>query len=323
MTEQRFDRRFLGFGIGFPWAVAFCFAAVALFLRRGVPEPMGLHWDGSDADLTISFPAFVVCTAIAIGVVGSLCGVLAGARLQRRWLRRVLMGLAVALSLFLATVGAAFLMGQQGLKTADGGTIDSIVLALGGGAALALGVIMMFVYQPTPLWTPRDDQALLEAQAALLGQPALSFWIIARSSSYVFLVMILLLLGSLLLLLSPWLALGLAVVVLFVMANLSARLEISSTSQPQRLLKLKIAGLLPVCTIPMERISSVEMTKIDLWRLGGPGWRRQPGKQRFIARSGYAVRVQLGADAELLVGVRNEAHAQEVLEYLQAIEGAA
>lgn len=321
MAEQRFDRRFLGFGIGFPWAVAFCFAAVALFLRRGVPEPMGLHWNGLHADVTLSFPAFVVCNAVAIGVVGSLCGALAGARLPRRWLRRMLMGLAVALSLFLATIGAALLMGQQGLATADGGAADAMVLALGGGVALALGVIMVFVYQPATFWTSRDDQALLEEQAALSGQPALSYWITARSSSFVLLVMLLVLVGGLLVLVSPWVALGFVILVLLAMASLAARVSIDSSSQSERRLRLKIAGVVPVCTVPLELICPIEVLPIQLWPLGGPGLRWLHGNLRFFARSGFALRVAAGSNTELVLGARDEEQAQAVLDYLKAATG--
>lgn len=321
MAEQRFDRRFLGFGIGFPWAVAFCFAAVALFLRRGVPEPMGLHWNGLHADLTLRFPVFVLCNAVLIGVLGSLCGALAAARLPHRWLRRLLMGLAVALSLFLATIGAALLMGQQGLATADGGAADAMVLALGGGAALALGVIMMFVYQPAPFWTSRDDQALLEEQAALTGQSALSYWITARSSSYVLLIMLLLLVGSLLLLISPWVALGFVILLLLAMANLFARVSIDSSSQTERRLRLKIAGFLPVCTVPVELIRPLEVLPIQLWPLGGPGLRWLHGNLRFIARSGYALRLGSGSGAEFILGARDEEQAQAVFAYLKSATG--
>ncbi|NYE94525.1 hypothetical protein FHU41_000746 [Psychromicrobium silvestre] len=318
MKEQRFDHRFLAFGIGFPWAVAFCFAAIALLLRRTVPDSLGLHWQGSHPDLLLTFPAFVLVATLAIGVFGSMCGALGGARLAQRWLRRLLMGLAVMISLLLASLGAAFLMGQRGLPSAEGGSLDATVFALGAGAAVALGVVMMFVYQPTPIWGTRDDLALAEEHAALIGQPRIDFGVHARGSSFVLLTMMLLLLGGLLLIVSSWAALALAVLILLLMGSLFVRVSIDGSAVEERFLVLRVAGFLPVAKYRLAELHAVEAVPSDPWQQGGPGLRRHAGYWQFIVRKGTALRLDFGPRAGLLIGTRDEEQVAELIAYLRA-----
>ncbi|WP_394938211.1 hypothetical protein [Psychromicrobium sp. YIM B11713] len=323
MSDHRFDRRFLSFGLGFPWAVALCFAVLALLFRSAVPDPLGIHWDGEHADLTLSFPVFVLLSALCIGTLGSICGVLAGLRLSRRWLRRLLMGLAVSLSLLPASFAAALLIGQRGHSTAEDGAADSVVFALGSGAALALGVIMIFVYQPLPQWTDRDDRALAAEQAALAGEGELSYWLSARSSTFVMLAMLVFLLGGLLLILSPWWSLLLLILVLFLAVNLFARVSIDidgasrEAGRVSRLLRVRIAGLLPVLSFRLSELSTLESASIGLWEEGGPGLRMHAGQAQFVVRDGAALRLDFGTSGSLLLGVPDQQRAMDLLENLR------
>lgn len=316
VKNERFDRRFTAFGIGFPWVVAFCFAAVALLLRRGVPDPLGLHWNGHQADLTMSFPAFVFFASLLIGVIGSVCGALAGARLHRRWLRRGLMGSAVFLSLLLASLGAAWLMGQQDLGSADDGGFDSTVFALGAGAALALGVIMIFVYQPDPRWTVKDERALAAETAALTGAPRVQYWVHARSSNFVFLTMLVLLVGGLLLLVSPWISALLTVVVVVVALFLFARVRIDGGDAQDPRFTVFAAGFLKLIDLRLAELTSSEWQQIRVWLSGGPGFRSARNRKQLLIGDGFAILLGAGAQNRVLVSAPDREQAQELARYL-------
>ena len=315
--EERFDRRFTAFGIGFPWVLAFCFAAVALMLRRAVPDPMGLHWSGQRADLTVGFPAFVLLAALSIAIPGAVCGAVAGARLHRRWLRRLLMGAAVFLSLLTASACAGFLIGQQGISSADAGGFDSTVFALGSGAAVALGVIMMFTFQPDPRWTAQDERALAEEAAALAGTPRVVYWVHARSSSFVLLGMTLLLIGGLLLLLSPWITLALAVLVLAVTAFLFGRVSLPGSHEPEPHLRVQAAGLIPVLDLPLRQIRAVEVLEARVWDLGGPGVRWPRTGMQFLTRNGAALRLQTESHPAVLISAPDQAAARNLADQIR------
>lgn len=310
--SELFDRRFTAFGIGFPWVVAFCFAAMALMLRRAAPDPLGLAWDGYQAKFTVGFPAFVFFTSLLIGVLGSVCGALAGARLHRRWLRRLLMGAAVLLSLLTASAGAAWLMGQQGQASADGGSFDGTVFALGSGAALALGVIMMFTFQPDPRWTARDEQALAEEAAALAGAPRVDYWVRARSSTFVFLAITVLLIGGLLLLLSPWITAALALLVLGLVVFLFGKVSLPGGNVPQPRLRVRAAGILTVLELPLEQIRGIELFEAQVWELGGPGLRWPQSGMRFLTGNGIALRLETDSHPALLISAPNRAVAEQL-----------
>lgn len=314
---ERFDRRFTAFGIGFPWVVAFCFAAVALILRRGVPDLLGLHWNGRYADLTLAFPAFVLFTSLAIGILGSVCGAVAGARLNRRWLRRLLMGAAVFFSLLTASAGAALLMGQQGVESANDGGFDGTVFGLGSGAAVALGTIMVFTFQPDPRWTAQDERALAEATAALAGSPRISFWVHARSSSFVFLAITVLLIGGLLLLLSPWISATLALLVIIVTSFLFGKVTLPGGNVLQPHLRVRAAGIMPVLDLPLEQICGVEVVEVRVWELGGPGARWPRSGTQFLTRNGFALRLETAAHPALLISTPSRALAEELAGQIQ------
>ncbi|WP_285724346.1 hypothetical protein [Psychromicrobium xiongbiense] len=319
---EHFDRRFTGFGLGFPWAVAFCFAAVALIARRTVPDPLGLHWAGAHADVTLGFTGFVMLMTVAIGVCGSVCGLLAGLRRIPRAVRRVLMGAVVAVSLWLATLGAAVLMGQQGLATADGGGADAVVFALGSGAALALGVVMIFVYQPPQLWGARDDAALAAELASEPPESPAEYWLHPRASTVVFLLLIMLLPGSLLALASLWLALGLVLLIVIVLFLLVARVTLDGSTVPHPALTVWVGGVLPVARVRLDDVLQHELGDQRLWESGGPGlrlhtgWRTQPGVQ-FLVVNGTALRLTGRDGGQLLLGVPDSASAQNVLSSLK------
>lgn len=315
MTE-RFDRRFTAFGIGFPWAVAFCFAAVALILRRNAPEPMGVHWQGHRADWSVAFPAFVLLAALLIGVVGSVLGALAGARLHRRWLRRVFMAAAIFWSLLIASISAGLLMGQQGVSSADDGGFDATVFALGSGAALALGIVMFFVFQPIPRWNQNDERALATESAALAGMPRIKYWVHMRSSSFVLLAMIAFLVGGLLLLMSSWISLTLVLILLLLALLLFGSVTIDGGERQRPQLRLKLVGVLTVVHLGLEEIESAEAEEVALWQRGGPGWRWINGTRQFLTANGLALHIKLSAGPGLLVSVPRSQGANELASYL-------
>lgn len=219
---------------------------------------------------------------------------------------------------FIGFSGCRFFDGQRGLPSAEGGSLDATVFALGAGAAVALGVVMMFVYQPTPIWGTRDDLALAEEHAALIGQPRIDFGVHARGSSFVLLTMMLLLLGGLLLIVSSWAALALAVLILLLMGSLFVRVSIDGSAVEERFLVLRVAGFLPVAKYRLAELHAVEAVPSDPWQQGGPGLRRHAGYWQFIVRKGTALRLDFGPRAGLLIGTRDEEQVAELIAYLRA-----
>lgn len=317
MPKRRyFDPRYTFFGIAFPWAVAFCFAAMSLVLRTAVPERLGLHWNDGHADVTASFLAFVVLFATAIGVGGSVAGALGGARLSRRWLRRVLMGTAVGLSLLGAAAGAAWLIGHQGASNADEGRFDAVVFALGSGGATALGVIVAFVYQPQQLWGAADDKALTEAAAAYAGRPTVRFWVHSRASSFVFLCLLGIFPAGLLLALSSWLSLFPLLLALVLAGGLFAQVRIDGGQVCPARLRVFVAGFLSLADCRLNDLKQVEVVTVRVWSMGGPGPRRRGAKLQYVCRDGAAVRLTDG-QVELLLGVPAAVPAQQLARYLR------
>ncbi|MCW1249977.1 hypothetical protein ODZ83_07235 [Acaricomes phytoseiuli] len=323
---ERFDTRFTAFGVIFPWAVAFCFAAIALMLRSGVPETLGLSWPGG-ASVIVTFPAFVVLHAAVIGVFGSLCGVLAGARWPRRWVRRVLMGAAVGVSLIGATIGAAWLIGHQGVNSPHEGRFDPVVFALGAGAALALGVIMIFVYQPQQRWGAVDEKALAEAMAAHEGKPTVRFWVHSRASSFVFLGMLGIFPAGLLLAVNPWFSLIPLVLALLFAGTLFARVRIDGGQVSPGRLRVFIAGFVPFVAFDLESVDedAVEETAVRVWSQGGPGPRIHGQRYQYLCRNGAALSLTVqpasgqkaGQNRQLLLGVPEQLSASRLADYLR------
>lgn len=274
--SERVSPRFLSFGIGFPWVVAFGFVVVALMMRRGEPETVGVIFDGSLPIVLMTYPQFMVAGAITIGLLGSCFGVVAGLRLQRRWMRRIAMSLAVGLSLLACGYGISILIGQEGFTEANGHHADYSAFFMAFGAALSLAVIIFFVFQPAPVWGVTDEKALAKATAQWLDEPRIEYWVRARASVYILCFMLGVLGGGLLVVLSPWLGLVWLLCCLGVLVTMFARLVVDQggpTASARPALRLYLAGCVPLFRVRLAAIVHAESVMVSTRKNRGVGLR--------------------------------------------------
>ena len=131
------DARALRFAVGFPLMLAAGFVVCAFLVRPDLPEPLAVRWTGGVAVDFAPFGAVVGGGAAMIVLIGWAVLVQAVPLYSRpAIMRRIMMGTGLFVSLFIATVLAAVLVGQLGLEDAGQAQVDVAVLAMGSGAAL-------------------------------------------------------------------------------------------------------------------------------------------------------------------------------------------
>ena len=141
------DAKALRFAVGFPVLLAAAFVVCALLLGPDVPDPMAVRWSDAGPAGFAPFSSFVTFGGLIIAAVGWLALGQAVPLSRPAVMRRIMMGAGLGISLFVTTALAAVLVGQAGIADVREAQVDMSVLALGSGAALALGVIIGFCVQ--------------------------------------------------------------------------------------------------------------------------------------------------------------------------------
>lgn len=285
------DGKALRFAAGFPVALAAAFVACALLLRPDLPDPLAIAWTPDGGASFAPFGAYVGVGSAVVVLVGWLV-MFQGSWLPRpAMIRRAMMGGGLFLCLFLTSVLAAGLVGQAGLADARESHVDLTVLALGSGAALAAGLVMIFVFKADRQWSPEDDKAFEEALTDALDpdlkRETLRFWVHARSSVFIMIAIATLLPAALISIAVPWLGL-----VLVVLAIVGALLLVARVNADRHGLRVFIGGLVPVVDLPAEDISAVSASEVKAADYGGWGYRHHSGTAAVLVSSGPAVVVR-------------------------------
>ncbi len=290
------DKRALRFSIMFPLVLAICFGLAGFTLRGEVPRGAVLPFGGPP----LTPIGYLSVGAACIAIVGIALGSQAARTSLPRAVRRVLLGAAFSVELFLTTLFGATLVAQAGSGHAPGGQPDPVVLAMGSGAALSLGVVIGMVYKPEEQWTRRDDEALLVALDPELARNRLMYWIRPRSSVLMMILLAGVLPGALIAVALPWL--GALIFVLALAAVFSLTALVDADRDGARVL---LAGVLPVLHTPAETVAAAAVLDTRARDYGGWGLRRHNATASFMAASGPAVVVRLENGTAVIIGAPN------------------
>ena len=312
------DVKALRFAVGFPVLLAAAFALSAVLLRPDLPEPLAVQWNDGGGISFAPFAAYVGGGAAMIIAAGWLVLLQAVPVSRPTVMRRIMMGAGLTLSLFVTTVLAAGLVGQAGEADARESHVDLIVLSTGSGAALALGVIMGFVFKADQQWTPEDDRAL-QRELELERDPELAtdsirLWVHARSSVFVMIGIASLFPASLIAIAVPWLGALLVAAAIIGAAFLFARVTADRSG-----LRVFVAGILRVVDVPAEAISAAAPADVRAADYGGWGYRNHGGTAAVLVSSGPAVVVRKTDGHRLAVSGGNTASAARLAEVLTRV----
>jgi hypothetical protein len=312
------DVKALRFAVGFPVLLAAAFALSAVLLRPDLPDPLAVQWNDGGGISFAPFAAYVGVGAAMIVAAGWLVLLQAVPVARPTVMRRIMMGAGLTLSLFVTTVLAAGLVGQAGEADARESHVDLIVLSTGSGAALALGVIMGFVFKADQQWTPEDDRALQrELELELdpeLATDSMRLWVHARSSVFVMIGIASLFPASLIAIAVPWLGVLLVAVAIIGAAFLFARVTADRSG-----LRVFVAGILRVVDVPAEAISAAAPADVRAADYGGWGYRNHGGTAAVLVSSGPAVVVRKTDGHRLAVSGGSTASAARLADVLTRV----
>ena len=312
------DGRALRFAIGFPLMLAAGFVVCALLVKSDLPEPLAVRWTDAGAVDFAPFAAVTGAGAALIVVVGWAVLLQAVPLSRPAMMRRIMMGAGFSMSLFMTTVLAAVLVGQLGLPDARGSHVDASVLALGSGAALALGVVMGCVYKADERWSVDDDlairQALERERDPDLARDLVSLWVHARSSIFVMLGIATLLPAALLSIAVPWLSAALVAGALVAAAFLFARIRVDRGG-----LRVFAAGFVRVMNVPAAAIDSATARDVRAADYGGWGYRIHGSTTALLVSSGPAVVVDRSDGRRLAVSSGSVATADNMARTLSRV----
>ncbi|MGO4805034.1 hypothetical protein AB4089_07880 [Arthrobacter sp. 2MCAF15] len=312
------DARALRFAIGFPLMLAAGFVVCALLVRPELPEPLAIRWTDAGAVDFAPFTAFVGASAALIVVVGWAVLLQAVPLSRPVMMRRIMMGAGFAMSLFLTTVLAAALVGQLGLPDARGSHVDASVLALGSGAALAMGFVMGMVFKADERWSVDDDlavrQALQREQDPELARDRVSLWVHARSSIFVMLGIATLLPAALFTIAVPWVSALLVAAALVAAAFLVARIRVDRSG-----LRVFVAGFVRVMNVPAAAIDAATPSDVRAADYGGWGYRIHGNTTALLVSSGPAVVIDRSDGHRLAVSGGSAATADNIAQTLSRV----
>ena len=312
------DAKALRFAIGFPVVLAGAFVFCASLLRPDLPEPLAIRWTDDGGAAFATFGAYVGAGAGMILLFGWLVLCQAVPLGRPVVMRRIMMGAGLFLSLFITSALAAGLVGQAGLADARGSRVDLTVLALGSGAAVALGVIMGFVYKADRQWSQDDDRALEAAIARELDpdltRDSIRLWVHARSSVFVMIAIASLFPAALIAIAVPWLGVLLVTAAVCGAAFLIARVKADRAG-----LKVLLAGVVPVMDIPAGAISAASAADVRAADYGGWGYRNHGETAAMLVSSGPAVVVSKTDGRRLAVSGGSEDSAARLAEVLTRV----
>ena len=233
-------------------------------------------------------------------------------------MRRIMMGAGLSMSLFITTVLAAVLVGQLGLPDARGSHVDASVLALGSGAALALGVVMGFVFKADERWSVDDDlavrQALESERDPDLARDRVSLWVHARSSIFVMLGIATLLPAALLTIAVPWVSALLVAAALVAAAFLVARIRVDRSG-----LRVFVAGFVRVMNVPAAAIDAATPRDVTAADYGGWGYRIHGNTTAMLVSSGPAVVIDRSDGRRLAVSGGSATAADNIAQTLSRV----
>lgn len=316
-SESRWDRKALRFAVGYPVLLALGFGLAALTFRSRVPEPVAWLWDAAGGRAFAPFFGYVGIGAALVAVVGALLCLQAALLSRPPISRRIFMAGGVGMSMFLTTVLASGLLGQDGVADARDSHPDTIVLAMGSGATVAFAVVMLFSFKPDEQWGPRDQEALLEELEPERAAATFAYWAHARSSVFVMLGIIGISVSLLLLVLSPWLSLTLTLGALLAAGCLVVRVQVSPDA-----VRVFLAGIVPVLRFASRDVLRAGAETVAARSFGGWGFRRKGQSVSVLASSGEAVQVILADGRRATFSGRDGDTARRVVDVLRAASGA-
>ncbi|GAB2737396.1 putative NADH:ubiquinone reductase complex subunit [Sinomonas soli] len=315
-AEARWDRKALRFAIGYPVLLALGFGLASLSFHGRVPDPVAWQWDAGGGRAFIPFTAYLLGGAVLVAVVGALLCLQAALLTRPPISRRIFMAGGVGMSMFLTTVLAAGLIGQDGVPARDSHP-DPIVLAMGSGATVAFTVVMLLSFKPEEQWSPKDEAALLDELEPERAASTFTYWAHARSSVFVMLSIIGVSVSLLLLVLSWWISLVLTAAALLTAASLVARVRVSPES-----VGVFLAGVVPVLRFDPERVLRAGFETVRARDFGGWGYRRRGQTLSVLVASGEAVTVVLDDGRRATFSGRDGDTARRVVDVLRTASGA-
>lgn len=290
------DARALRFALIFPVLLAASLVAGGLLIGRSLQDGLVLPW-GADP---VSLAVFLVAGAGSIIVVGAGIGFFGARTTLPRNLRRVLLGLAMALQLATCTLFASALLAQSVPGREPVEAVNGYVLLMGCGLAAAMGVVLALTFKPDEQWTSADDAALSAILDADLDPAAardrMAYFIHPRSSVIMMIVLVAVLPGSLLALLSPWILLALVLAALVLIVLLCAVVSVDRAQ-----LTVKALGIIPVIAAPCEDVAGAVSLDIVAKDYGGWGPRKHSGSATFLTYSGAAVVLRMNDGGKVAV----------------------
>jgi hypothetical protein len=312
VASDRIDARALRFALGFPVVLGVAFGVAGFTLHGEVPHGVVLPVGGAPLPVF----GYLGIAAGVIAVVGWAIGTQAARTVLPGLGRRLVLGLAVAVDLFLAALFASALVAQAETPLPPGARLDSIVLATGTGGAVALGVVMAAAFKPDEQWTSRDDQALTMALDPDLARDRLQYWIHPRSSVLVMIALCGAFPGTLVALALPWLGMVIFVLAMATIAFLCARVAADRAG-----VRVFMAGVLPVLDCPSISVLGAAATNVTARTHGGWGLRRHGPSSSYLAASGPAVVVRLANDGGSVIGAPDPDRAETLAELLNRRAG--
>lgn len=294
------DARALRFALIFPALLAVALVVGGVLMGPELDDGVLPPWGGGRMSLT----SFLVLGAATVIVLGAGIGFFGARTTLPRPLRRILLGVAMALQLGAGTLFAATLLGQASLGGLPSVRVDGYVLLMGTGLSAAMGLVLALTFKPDEQWTAGDDAAFARALASEADPTAandtMAYLIHPRSSVIMMIVLAALLPGALLALLSPWILLALAVAALIVIVVMSAVVDIN-----RRQLSVKVLGIIPVLVVPCEHVAAAVSLDIVARDYGGWGLRRHSGSATYLTYSGAAVVLRMNDGGKVAVSAPN------------------
>ncbi|MGP9501752.1 hypothetical protein ACT3TS_06010 [Specibacter sp. AOP5-B1-6] len=315
-TERHLDARALRFALIFPVLLSAGLVVGGLLIGPQLPDGVVLPLGGNPVPLA----TFLVVGGAGILLLGAGIGSFGAQTTLPRTLRRILLGVAMALQLTVCTLFAAALLGQSEGGGLPAVRVDGYVMLMGSGLAMAMGVVLALTFKPDEQWTPADDQALAAmldaAEDPAFASDRLAYFLHPRGSVIMMILLAAVLPGALLALLSPWILLALVLAALLVIAMLCATVQVD-----RRQLTVKLLGVIPAISAPCEGVDAAVSLDIAAKDYGGWGLRRHSGSATFLTSSGAAVVLRQNDGGKVVVGAPNLDLADELSEILNRRAG--
>lgn len=294
--EPHVDARALRFALIFPVLLAASLVAGGLLIGRSLQDGLVLPWGAGPVSLAV----FLLAGAASIIVVGAGIGFFGARTTLPRNLRRLLLGLAMALQLATCTLFASALLGQSVQGQGPVEQVNGYVLLMGCGLAAAMGVVLALTFKPDEQWTPADDAALSQILDAVSDPAAakdhMAYVVHPRSSVIMMILLVAVLPGSLLALLSPWILLALVLAALLGIALMCAVIAVDRAQ-----LTVKVLGIIPVLAAPCEDVAGAVSLDVIAKDYGGWGPRKHSGSATFLTYSGAAVVLRMNDGGKVVV----------------------